>query len=233
MDDLDIVPQTIVGDFFVNGQQFGLDDFLAGSAEVLAHVRETKNWQTLSNTVRSLAGFSQASGKALAVLVHGGLSIWKEDGGNENDYFIMLANQSKVQRLTLERYALAMDAMNQIPDEYKEQIMSQPLTNIIALGSAMDKGFIPDKDGWQLVASATDYRSLNRVLHEVTDQPMRSNNLRLKLEPDGNIYYAVGDMPWEFIGYLDLSDDDTNPKKHRALARLIRAPGIRDMRKEG
>lgn len=91
MSDLDIIPQTLAGQFFVNGQKFQLDDFLAGSAEILAHVRETKNWQILSNTIRSLSGFSQASGKALAVLVHGGLSIWKETGGRDDDVSIPLS----------------------------------------------------------------------------------------------------------------------------------------------
>lgn len=232
-DTLDIVPQTLAGKFFVQGQEFTQNDFLIGSAELLATLRETKNWAVLSNTVRSLSTFAQASGKALAVLVHGGLQIWQEDGGGERDYYTMLSNQSKVHQITLERYALAMSAMEYVPEAYKEQVMAQPLKNLIALGSAVDKGYIPDRDGWERVASATDYNSLNIALHESTDQPMRSNNLRLKLETDGNLYYAVGDMAWEFLGYLDLDGDETDPKKHRALARLIRAPGVRDMRKEG
>lgn len=233
MDDLDIVPQTLAGQFFVQGREFTQDDFLQGSAEVLANLRETKNWAMLSNTVRSLSTFAQASGKALAVLVHGGLQIWQEDGGSERDYYTMLSNQSKVQQITLERYALAISAMEYVPEEYREQVMSQPLKNLIALGSAVDKGFIPNKDGWQQVAAAQTYADLNVALHETTDQPMRSNNLRLKMEPTGDLYYAVGDMPWEFLGYLDLAGDGTDPKKHRALARIIRSSGTKDMRKEG
>jgi hypothetical protein len=212
----DIVLQTSSANFFIAGQNYTISDFMQGVGELLVNVRETGNWQMFGNTVKSMVGFAQASGKALAYLTNGGLSIWIENGGHEKDFYAMLETQSGVQKSTLARYSTAWDGLLQAPDELQQKLLQQPLKNLIALGSAIEQDYVPDKEGWQRLAEAQTYDEFIGTLHEETDLPSRSNRISLEME-NGDIYvWSEGRR--EFVGFLEVSSP--SPAVQKAIKRL-------------
>lgn len=222
----DLVYQTSAANFFVAGQEFTITDFMVGVGELLVTVRETGNWQLFGNTIKSMVGFAQASGKALAYMTNGGLSIWTEKGGSEKDFYSMVEVQSGVSRQTLEQYVETWEAIQQVPEQYREQMLQQPIKNLKMLGSAMEQGVDPTDKTWSRLVEAPTFHEFASVLHD-EGLPSRKTWLQLSIDSVSGDIYALTNEGQVFVGWLDVVSQKDNPTLQKSIKRITRSSGMK------
>lgn len=224
--DNDITLNTAAGQFFIAGQSYTLTDFMMGVGEILATVRETGNWQMYGNTVKSMVGFSNATGKALACLTAGGKSIWTEKGGTERDFYAMVEVQSGVSRQTLERYSEAWQAVELVPEEHRDDMLKQPMKSLVMLGSAIEQGITPDRDAWKSLTEAQSFHDFAAILHD-EGLPSRKSWTRLLFDEVSGDIYVQTENGKEFVGWLDVGNSEHSDPIKKAIKRITRSSGMK------
>jgi len=193
--------------------------------EVIRESISKRNVDIAVNILNQLLTISKLSGLGLAKGLYELSTNWEIFGIDEpfTDYIYQRIGKHKA---TVERYIKVwkMFAKEMIPTEYTQQIMSINIISQIPIANTLDQGWQLDNDDWKKLAYAPDGATINKILHEIKNEPERSNSLRLEVDRGGNIWVYPGKDERKFVGTLELDSEYDCVKK--AVKRITSRSGI-------
>lgn len=221
-DELEVIDTTVDDTFFVDNHKFTTSDVMSGVDNLLAEVRETGEFETVANAIRSMSGIARVTGWASAKLLHGAFALWKEQGHDEEKFILYIRDTTYLKPLIIERYIAAWGAVTSIP-MITDKLLAQPIKNGIALGSALEQGYEPSPEQLDKLGDAKSNQEFLSVIREVKGKPARKSSLTIYLEPDGSLQAWQGNKH-AFVGDLDIKSD--NPMVRKAVARIVNGAGV-------
>lgn len=221
-DDIEIIDTALDKTAFVNNNTITTEEVFDGVDTVLDNIRETGDFEQLGHLVRSTSSLVRMVGWGTAKALHGGLAVWKELGNDEDDYVPHMRDITKLSDIVIERYIIAWEARNLLP-QIADELVAQPIKNGIALGATLEQGYEPTEKQIEQLAGAKSNSEFLAVLREVKNKPARKSSLTIYLEPDGSLHGWKGGEH-RFGGDLDIASDD--PIVKAIVKRIVDGAGI-------
>ena len=187
---------------------------------------EEKDIKKAISICKQVYGIALLSGKALARILYLIQTNWHRFEMNDNFYDVMMS-ATGLSKKTLQTYpaVYSMEAENKIPEQYKDDIMSKGIHNLIPIAQALDAGYEIEDDEWQELIEAPDFSTLNAKMRDIKGKEPRSNALILMIDREGGLKAIKKDRQ-VYVGWLNIDDDDEVVQQ--AINRLIRGGGILD-----
>jgi hypothetical protein len=224
MNDLTITDSSPTTSFFLDGKETTTQDFLDAVDATIETARQSKDIEPIGMELRSRNAFVKASVMSTAKLVYETNLLWQELGmGSLPEFLDWCRDYAQLSEGTIRNYILAWNGYLNTPEEHKPAMLSQPISNLQALGSKVSQGYVPEDSTWKLLAAEKNNSIFRHLL--ATDNALdipRSNRTTIFLERSGDL------VAWQngktvSVGYLNLGADDLLEK---VINRIVDNSGI-------
>lgn len=222
-DELDMAEDTSDNTFFINGNEKSIVEALEGVDGLLDTIAEQGDFDAGANALRSMYAAGRAISHSMVKLCHGMYYLWKDSGRDAEQFWAWMQDATPLKRITIERYIHAWEAYLKLDDD---RLLTRPLKDLVALGSAVSQGYEVDKSDVNRLIEATNNNAFLGELREIKGQEPRKSAMSLYLEPDGTINAWTKDGV-EYVGYLNLpSPNAPSGVLDKAIERIIRSAGL-------
>jgi len=223
IDDLDLSEETSDDTFFVNGENTTIVQALVDVDEILKKIDEgEEDYSFGADALRSMYAAGRAVAYATVKLCHGMFYMWRDSGRDTEQFWAWMQDVTPLKRITVERYIDAWDAYLQIDDE---RLLTRPIKDMVALGSAISQGFEVEGDSLEKLMSSSNNAEFLNTIREIKGAEPRKNSITLYLETDGTINAWTKDGV-VYVGYLDTKGAINNDTLDKCITRITRSSGL-------
>jgi len=223
IEELDMAGDTSDTTFFFDGNEKSIVEALEGVDGLLNTIAEQDDFDAGANALRSMYAAGRAIGHSMVKLCHGMYKLWKDSGRDAEQFWVWMQDSTPLQRITVERYINAWEGYLSLNDE---RLLTRPIKDLVALGSAIAQGYEVDKKDVDRLIEATNNNAFLGELREIKGQEPRKSAMSLYLEPDGTINAWTKDGV-VYVGYLNLpSSTDPSGVLDKAVERIVRSAGL-------
>lgn len=215
--------------FFVDGTKTSVNDYVDGVDQITDAVERTGNIEIAAMFLRSASALTRAVGIAKAKLYYWLNHHFVHEQGQSETWLTSYLQECGVtdEPLTIERYIKAWGAVISAPPDVQDNLLVQPMKNLVLLGSTVAQGYEIEEDEWKLLSSSKDEHDFRGIINErVKKVAPKTGSLQIKINMETGDIYAWSNGEKFFLGYLDVSAMQDNPTIDKAVNRIIDHSGI-------
>lgn len=193
---------------------------------VLAQSLQEKDPTLAFYAGKSLLGVVRLGGLALAKLLHGVNSRWKDYEWGGTIYTLAEDELGILAKATINRYIAVWEMITgaYIPSEVLEEVKVKPMRQLVPMASLITQGYDVDTKDWIRLAHATDAGEIAEIVREIKGKPPKKQTMKIVLEQDGTLNVWNGGKILN-IGMLRV-EDETNEIVAKAIERIVNNSGI-------